>query len=72
MKMKNKKNRGRQVDSIVSSSTTNKDISDDVLEAINLEDEDKVQDFKEQAKSSRARDTDTSRFECILNNTSLK
>jgi hypothetical protein len=34
----------------------------DVLDAINLEDEEKITDFKETAKSSRTREMDPKRF----------
>jgi len=44
----------------------------DVLDAINLEDEEKTTDFKEAAKSSKTREMDPKRFECVLNSTSLE
>ena len=44
----------------------------DVLDAINLEDEEKITDFKEHAKSSKTREMDPRRFECVLGKTSLE
>jgi len=43
----------------------------DVLDAINLEDEEKTTDFKADAKSSKTREMDPRRFECVLGKTSL-
>ena len=43
----------------------------DVLDAINLEDEEKITDFKEAAKSAKTREMDPKRFECVLGKTSL-
>lgn len=43
-----------------------------VLEAINIEDEDKVTDFRELAKTSKTINMDPRRFECVLGDTSLK
>ena len=47
-------------------------MSADVLEAIDQEDEEKVTDFKEAAKSTRTVNMDPKRFECVLGQTSLK
>tara|TARA_B110000285_G_C15131905_1_gene624186 strand:- start:3131 stop:3280 length:150 start_codon:yes stop_codon:yes gene_type:complete len=44
----------------------------DVLDAINLADEEKITDFKEAAKSSKTRDMDPRRFECVLGISSLE
>ena len=47
-------------------------ITDDVQEAIDQEDEEKIQDFREFAKTTRTHNMDARRFECVLSKTSLK
>ena len=44
----------------------------DVAEAIQLEDADKITDFKEYAKTSKTVNMDPARFECIMNKTALR
>lgn len=47
-------------------------IAADVQEAVDQEDEEKVTDFKEAAKTTRTQNMDPKRFECVLGKTSLK
>ncbi len=45
---------------------------EDISEAIDIEDAEKITDFKELSKTTKTSNMDPSRFECVLNKTCLK
>ena len=69
--MNNKSKKGRESES-KESDFFKQGMTAEVLDAIALEDEEKITDFKEAAKSSKTREMDARRFECVLGATSLE